>query len=233
MKKIGILVIALVLAIGSLGVGYAGWTDNIFIEGNVTSGDVCIDFEDVTYAEITPCPEDGDLNWWGWVEEVGALSCPQGDRIGWGFTFEDIVCAPEYKDVATVSFVALDEDGIVVPYGSGAAPIKTLEVTIDNAYPHYLAHLTVEINNCGTIPVKLQPAVWEQDPSLLMEFRDDPDGVQLEPGGEEEYSFFVGVTQYINNDPSQGLTPQDTPLTFRIDFNAIQWNEWEPQGPQG
>ena len=38
MKKIGILALALVLALGSLGVGYALWFETLFIEGTVNTG---------------------------------------------------------------------------------------------------------------------------------------------------------------------------------------------------
>lgn len=44
MKKIGVICIALVLALGSLGVGYAAWTDTVTIAGTVTTGDVNWEF---------------------------------------------------------------------------------------------------------------------------------------------------------------------------------------------
>jgi hypothetical protein len=45
MKKIGLLSLALVLALGALGVGYAHWTDTICIEGTVNTGSVDINVE--------------------------------------------------------------------------------------------------------------------------------------------------------------------------------------------
>jgi hypothetical protein len=45
MKKIGLLCLALVLALGALGVGYAHWTDTIYIEGTVNTGSVDINVE--------------------------------------------------------------------------------------------------------------------------------------------------------------------------------------------
>jgi len=38
MKKIGLLCLALVLALGTLGVGYAMWSDEVIIEGTVDTG---------------------------------------------------------------------------------------------------------------------------------------------------------------------------------------------------
>jgi len=40
-KKIGILILALVFALGSLGVGYAMWWDRVYIDGDVSTG--CVD----------------------------------------------------------------------------------------------------------------------------------------------------------------------------------------------
>jgi hypothetical protein len=45
MKKIGLLCLALVLALGALGVGYAHWIDTIYIEGTVNTGSVDINVE--------------------------------------------------------------------------------------------------------------------------------------------------------------------------------------------
>jgi predicted ribosomally synthesized peptide with SipW-like signal peptide len=42
MKKIGLLCLALVLALGALGIGYAAWTDTINISGSVNTGTVDI-----------------------------------------------------------------------------------------------------------------------------------------------------------------------------------------------
>jgi len=48
MKKIGLLALALVLALGTLGVGYAAWTDTIVIDGSVNTGDVDIVIDSVS-----------------------------------------------------------------------------------------------------------------------------------------------------------------------------------------
>ena len=40
MKKFGLICMALVLALGALGIGYASWSDSIYIEGTVNTGTV-------------------------------------------------------------------------------------------------------------------------------------------------------------------------------------------------
>ena len=40
MKKIGVICLALVLALGSMGVGYALWSDSLYLEGTINTGEV-------------------------------------------------------------------------------------------------------------------------------------------------------------------------------------------------
>jgi len=48
MKKIGLIAIAIVLALGALGIGYAAWTDVITITGSVNTGSVNLDITGVS-----------------------------------------------------------------------------------------------------------------------------------------------------------------------------------------
>lgn len=206
-KKISFLCLAVVLAIGSLGVGYAAWTDVIYINGSVDTGSVCLSIEDGTFGEINTCPPSDfaaqpDLNWYGWVEQIGGVSCPPG------YKFETKPCSD--KDVASMSFNPVDTDG--------DGNWDELEVTIDDAYPHFLGHITFEVCNCGTIPIKIKAPVFDQSPFLLIEYRNGV-GTQLEPGECHEISLFVGVVQHegyydadgvwVVDDPSMPLTPID------------------------
>jgi len=62
MRKTGLLVMALVLALGTLGVGYAAWTDTITIDGTVNTGDVDLEIIGYsgTYVWKTDIKEDAD-----------------------------------------------------------------------------------------------------------------------------------------------------------------------------
>jgi hypothetical protein len=81
MKKIGLLCLALVLALGTLGVGYASWTDTIFVTGTVDTGSVSIGFSKISTSE--PFGEIED-------KEVGEID---GSLTG------DIKCQIEYAGV--------------------------------------------------------------------------------------------------------------------------------------
>jgi len=227
MKKIGLLCLALVLALGAMGIGYSAWTDTITINGTVQTGKVCLKIEKGTYSEINNCPPSvnnfpypADLNWSGWVKSIGNLSCPMG------YKFDSKTCTD--KDVAYITFDTVkDADG----------NIKALNITIHNAYPHYLGWITFEVCNCdtSTIPIRLEKPVISQSPYLVIEYRDGV-GEQLEPGACHEVSLYVGVVQHegyyngsgvwIVDDPAQPLTPQNTDLTFTITVTGIQWDKY-------
>jgi len=148
MKKIGLLIIAVVIALGSLGVGYAMWSDTITISGTASTGMVVLCVEDKqpppgkppapSYLELNSCPIiggiQGDENWLGWIEAAGNESCPPG------YAFEYTYCVN--KDVAWVEFIPVYDETPV-------HHIKELKVIIHNAYPYYLAHISFELCNCG------------------------------------------------------------------------------------
>jgi hypothetical protein len=231
MKKIGLLSLAIVLALGALGVGYASWTDTIFIDGTVTTGDFCLSIEDGTYAEVitgcdpTPFADYPDRNWAGWVQSTGVISCPAGYKFASKFCVD--------KDVGYVTFNPVED---------GNGNIVELEVTLHDAYPHYLAWITFEVCNCGTVPLKLRAPVINQSNFLLIEYRNGV-GTQLEPGECHEISLFIGVVQHeghwvdgvwVVDDDTQDILPQnaggsganDPPaLTFTITVEGYQWDE--------
>jgi len=224
MKKIGLLILVLVMAIGSLGVGYAMWSDTVSVEGTIETGMVVLCIEDnvpgeaKSYKEVQGCDWDPmkliypDMNWQGWIPVLGSISCPPG------YGFDRKPCTN--KDVAYVTFTPVYDDTPV-------HHIKELQVTIHNAYPYYLAWITFELCNCGNIPLHVGPEIFSQNPSLLIEYRNGAG--QLEPRECHEISFYVGVTQWLNNDPAQGLTPQGADLEFTITLTGYQWNEWPLQ----
>ena len=62
MKKIGLLCLALVLALGALGVGYAMWQDTVTIEGTVNTGSVDLDIVELSSTWVYKVPgEDPEI----------------------------------------------------------------------------------------------------------------------------------------------------------------------------
>jgi hypothetical protein len=240
MKKFGLICLALILSLGAIGVGYSMWSDEIKIEGNVTTGSVCLGIQPIFYEEDTYCANDTDLNWGTWVWTGGTQEgCPPG------YNFRGQSCST--KDIAYLTFTPLTAEGEVIqnPVMFEEPIIEKLRVTIHNAYPHYMGCFTFHIYSCGTIPIHVQPAIIEQSEFLLIEYYN---GVhQMHYGDIHEISLCVGVVQHkgywgdpkdpstwIVDDPDAELLPMDAggdnplypePLSFTISITGEQWNE--------
>ncbi|BAN90977.1 hypothetical protein [Aeropyrum camini] len=141
---------------------------------------------------------------------------------GMGDNEEDIATSmgepdPTVKDVSSISCV-LSEDG------------KSIDVTITNAYPSITYWCELNLENTGTIPLKVQSIEFTTDEiSPVAEefgFYDDLDlnppdtfvvGTQLEPG-DVGYDFLV---IHLSNDADENSTYNAT-----IEIQVVQWNEF-------
>ena len=216
MKKLGMISIALVLAIGALGIGYAAWTDEVTISGSVNTGAVCIDWDEFTLIN-DECVEPPETN--------PDQNCDPG--------FTNIRQAPEGKDVGCVE-VTFSVDK------------KTAYVTLHEAYPYYFAAISLHSHNCGTLPAIVKQVrlsytdpVTGQDVNIAL-----PDGSIKNIPGEDQYGGISNVVQvyWVNNTGSQRepcsiwedsfwitiLQPAKQLSTYRftITREAIQWNEY-------
>jgi hypothetical protein len=220
MKKIGLLCLALVLALGTLGIGYAAWIDTITIHGQVTTGELCWKF--------VSCSLLDDVVYGGKPTNYG------GD---YPTAVPDRTCNP--------GFVEDEELGFFWPLnknvGWGAQNItdggKTLKVTLNNVYPCYFNAMSFYVKNCGTVPLKVDHIVINGqnytggEPYVQFDFNGDGAydfeiqwgnnwGAQIDPGDRSpEFSFWMHVLQPC---PQSQL---DT-LTFTIEIVAVQWNEY-------
>ncbi len=59
MKKIGLLCLALVLALGALGISYATWSDNVTIEQTVKTGEFKVGVADMGTNDEGISPDPG------------------------------------------------------------------------------------------------------------------------------------------------------------------------------
>jgi hypothetical protein len=234
MKKIGFLVLAVVLAIGALGIGYASWTDTIYIDGTVGTGSVCVEWNQ-TGDWDSSCPVDdnyyvgpgnGDVNLdvaaiTGDTEEGWPNDCPY---YYWYKTDKNVACMDVVRNA--------DKD--------------LLTVTLYNAYPLYYADLEIHARNCGSVPVKLQSfdivdenftvANYPWDPEgspcedetwnngqIYVELSGVNEGIQLETGDEDVYSLIIIVQQSAEMNRGSGGTD---PYQFTIELDWIQWDHY-------
>ena len=219
MKKIALICVALVLALGGLGVGYAAWSDTLYVDTNITTGEVSWTFnQDVSSNDPGPGGNvtgylSGSLDWT--ITSGNFSTIHRSDKnVGW----TDI----EYVDPHNV------------------------EVTMYKTYPCYAVTATVHAENTGTIPVNIttplltypdaehpgnfitvplpdSTVVYLKGADQYGGFSDvlefwwvDNIGDQVEPGGEKETSLKMHVLQ-----PAK----PDSQYTFTISVTVEQWNE--------
>jgi predicted ribosomally synthesized peptide with SipW-like signal peptide len=217
-KKIGILCLALVLAVGALGIGYAAWTDTITINGNVNTGtvDLVVEKYSGTYiwkTSVTPFYEI--------VQGWDVSSAPVANAVD---AFPNAPYPPGSAGVDPVAYATA---------AVGAAD-DTVTVTIFNAFP--CKELTADflLHYNGTIPVKV--TVWDitcsdatLDPLVLIKYYvSDANG-----GTGAEITSPVGMQlhkcAYVKVVISLHL-PQDDALqnlsgTITGTITVTQWNE--------
>ncbi|MFA5451308.1 MAG: hypothetical protein WC231_04880 [Dehalococcoidales bacterium] len=97
MRKLGILLMVLVLALGSLGVGYAAWMDFVYVEGTVETGNVDLVVENYSGTWVYKMPEHGIDVVTGWVDEV-APPADYVELVAWAVA-EEGTGAPDGADV--------------------------------------------------------------------------------------------------------------------------------------
>jgi hypothetical protein len=222
-KKIGLISMMLVLALGAMGLGYASWTDTLYISGTVATSDVCVKFIPPAFSLDPPDLGDPPTNY-DWTCYSTNMS---GRHVYGTWPGEG-----DSKDVGSTSA------NIIAP--------DTVEVTLDNVYPCYFTTITLHEVNCGTVPIRLRRAKltyihptqgektvslpegvityipgWDQYggwSNVIQILMVDTTGRQLgEPPDEAEDSFHIHVLQ-----PAK----QNWTYNFLITREAVQWNEY-------
>jgi len=228
MKKIGLLVLMLVIVLGSLGVGYAKWTDTVTINGTVNTGNVKIGIVDKGVVDTGADPQCG----------VGVNQ--------------------EGKDVAQTISTNLGEVKCYCPpvgevrqsyYGS-------VEEDFTHVYPWYKSGFTVWLGNCGTVPVKVDNieadyvAITCDNPQDLISWMSfglvivDENGNTVVNNPDTDMTLadieaalghyqvgpckYLIVTLYVcfNEENAAGETlPQNACASYDITITGSQWNE--------
>ena len=155
MKKLGLLCLALVLALGALGVGYAAWTDTIFISGTVNTGNLSAIFRDVV------SNDDGAVDAYFCVDGYHMANVDIGDNGG-DPTAEQTMGAsvPRIDNVANTTVAgawlisgAYDN---AMPPQPPTNQYQTITISMANAYPSYHPTVFFSVINAGTIPAKVK-----------------------------------------------------------------------------
>jgi len=234
MKRIGIISMVLVLAMGMLGVGYATWSQMLFIDGTVHTGTFLTGFEsqesndpfadDGTVGMLFPTssPVDGTLDP-GYLKNVGGTDCELLVLKG----------VHNYPDAPAVDMY------------------EKIAITLDNVYPSYSSRVDFDIGNGGTIPaevvsativsashasipdvpITLTPSTWLiiviDGVIIKIGFHTSAADTQIDPCEADGYYLEFHIEQEWT-DPDTGTlyhTEQGKTVTFDIEIKTIQWNK--------
>jgi predicted ribosomally synthesized peptide with SipW-like signal peptide len=198
MKKIGLIVLAVVLAIGAMGAAYAAWSETLTINGTITAGNLDVDFVAASNDPgITLDPLTGAWSVLAWT--------------------------PATDSGKNVASTEVDQTGITD--AGDTVTSNTLGITVANAYPQYTSQVRVAITNAGSIPVKVtMPAAWTQtsvadmnDIDLSYNFNGWNPNLGLAPGATE----YVDIILVC----SDATTKESTVYSGTIKITFSQYNQ--------
>jgi hypothetical protein len=210
MRKIGILCLILVIALGSLGVAYARWSDTVLISGTVNTGNVDINVIDYSGTWVYKVPGGPDNETWIYN---GPVTVPFQPPAG-SFEVAHAVALPAGEDEVFMEFVNLfpciDFEADILMSYDGSIPVKVS-----------VADLAVDITKAdGT------KAVLGQDVDVSIVFETDGEPVpacyQLHEGDELYAAVIIHVLQ-TDADPNLDMMGASGTITGTIE--VAQWNE--------
>jgi hypothetical protein len=249
LKKMGLLALALVLALGTLGVAYAAWTDSVYVRGTVNTGTVNINPNGSSSTFVYKVPAGTTAHYFIPEEDPSGEEVfiyPNGTQVNY------VDGADEQNAPAGGLLVAT----AVTTFNNGASDADTATMTFTGLFPGVDFKADVKMFYVGTIPVKvalatvLDPAK-AQDPTIaaLWQMGETTKGDATRYGiwMEAEYTPDDGGTSTTFNDPPLGLQleqwdhltitvharlPEDPTyanksVSFSGTITVIQWNEYE------
>ena len=217
MRKIGLLSLALVLALGALGVGYAMWSDTVVIEQTVQTGSV-----EVGVFGVTQYTEDKDVldltlshGALKFTKEITDAQVPMSALFGPG-TYNFYESASVNITNLYPSLTVL-EDFVI---GSvGTVPVKLrVTLTVDDTagiYDHMDINWNVYLNG-DWIDGGYGKATVAGAPGQLDAIVNTLEGIQL----HECDVLVVYIDKHLQQE-----APQDSgPSSFEFTVEAVQWN---------
>lgn len=203
MKKIGVIALTLVLALGIIGVGYALWAENLYITGTVTTGEVDWEFYNIADPLLPPTVTQEDTGYDPPLLEKDVASST--------WSFED---SDGDGDFDKLNIFIVDAYPLYYNhYSTWVHCNGSVPIIIVGAYVSFDGGATEEWMIVGEW-------VTSADGALRVNFGDNY-GNQLHFCDSRNVSFAVQVLQ-----PAQ----QNTTYTFSIRYVAVQYNEYTP-GP--
>lgn len=220
-KTVYMIVGLIVVALAALGVGYGLWFEDLKVHGDVTTGELDVDFTNL------------------FVEEKFKEGVCNNDGSG-GLP----ICAEKLESVNCVAALSQNAMGAQVGDAETSTDNDYLGVTVTGAYPSYTCHVNFRITNNGTVPVHLYSWYEAPDngfPKPALECRYDYDGdgdldwqsVSIQdPGflmiGDAPAQLHTGDWIHCRTDvhfTNEDNLAENATYRFQYHFRACQWNE--------
>jgi predicted ribosomally synthesized peptide with SipW-like signal peptide len=225
-KKLGIILLVIVVAMGALGVGYAAWTDEVTISGTVNTGSLDINVVNQSNTWVWKVPDDPDT----YPNEFARLHQYELDPNN------SVAPTPESILVAYA-----DAD---CPVGSPATAEDEVVVTFNNLFPSVDFTADFLLHYEGTIPAKVELANLVYDPAVGPDLTPyisvnyyqatwDPDTPTVDPVKGALIDPILGYQlhecMYVLVEITIHLPQDDTLMnasgTLSGQIQVIQWNE--------
>lgn len=223
MKRIGLITLAMMLAVGSLGIAYAAWTDTITIDGAIETGTVDLVVDDYSGTWVYKLPDHGLANVHCWMSQKEQMA--PADAI-------ELVSYAEAR--------------------AGDADEADVVVTFDNLFPCQWLTADVLLHYNGSIPARLwaegivdpnapdalvdnldvQFAAWKlpgftgsaEDKANIHTWLEDP--ANLVDIGEQVHGCnYVLVAMSLHVPQMEEMMSLDGDFKARI--VAVQWNKYD------
>jgi hypothetical protein len=227
MKKIGLLILSLVFALGAVGVGYAMWYDTVYIDGEVNTGCVDLDIDSVSGEWVYKCIKT-------YVPPIGEEFPPAATKEDMVVTTEPIVGFTDYfYYVASASAIQRNEY---------AEEDEEIWIVLDNIFPTIGNPLVADVlfTYPCTVPAHIDwvvaaPCASSFSPCLIWKWTvTTPGNVATVYYGAEvtAVQLHEGYTLYLEVyfDPAclqnaDNWDLQDLSCSFVTEFYVHQWNE--------
>jgi hypothetical protein len=238
MKKVGFLVLALVLVLGTMGVGFSMWSQKVTITGTVGTGNLLVGIRNGQFSTDPP------PNYTGYSGNVFAGNLdPNVLPWGNGTPPSSLTQVTATKNIASLEAL---ENGTYLFYGT---PFPTdnahnyydlVTFNVNNAYPFYAPSSDFVISNGGSVPVKIS-SFNVSDPNgvltnVVFYWGITEVGTSMNIVGHGTISQLLTALDHPEIEKGQQLyctfqmvflesTPQSTSGSFTIGITAAQWNE--------
>ncbi len=217
MKKFGLLCLAVVLALGLLGVGYARWAEELYLGGTVETGSVCWEWTGASNIDPGPPPD---------------IVVPDYHSLP-GFAWSSDHSAYFWMGPKDVGYTTSEVEVAEHPHH--------VTLTLHNVYPCYFNEISLYAHNCGTIPIHFERVIIESayDRYILDWIANEYDPVALDLDGdgcadiEIKWGNHIGAQLHPSENTGEmsfwihvlQCAPQGKTLTFTMMFEAVQYNE--------